>query len=148
MFRKLARELVIFMFVFGFIGAAWAATYTAETTPTPKVVITPSVLSAVPDAHGYTVEPPQFDPAKPYATLPPCPPEIDAWTVYRQHQPCMLSPEQQASINMQNAEIYQRSLQSRREAIGFAGIFGFAVGLGAGIVAWIFYRGARFAITG
>jgi len=42
--RKLAREVVIFMFICGFIGAAWAAVSTDQTTPKPKVEIIPGTL--------------------------------------------------------------------------------------------------------
>jgi len=147
-FRKLARELVIFMFICGFIGASWAAIYTVQSKPIPKIADTPTTLDGVPDAHGYTIEPPPFDPSKPYTALRSCPPNTDAWSVYAQISPCQLTPEQQNSIREQNIQIYKDALQSRRVAVALAGLFGFLFGAAVGIVAWILYRGARFAITG
>jgi hypothetical protein len=175
-FRKLARELVISMFICGFIGAPWAAFYNAQTAPMPMIVITPDASRPMP-INACVVRPPNVSdvpgespscppwiywaeeakqnggkvvrPDTNHAFEPPdCPPGKEAWTPVAPNNACVLTRQQLAKIKEQQAAIHKEELSHRREVIAVAGLFGFMFGLGARIVVWILYRAARFAITG
>jgi hypothetical protein len=143
-FRRLARELVIFVFIIGFIGACIGTGHEFEQTkPSPMpVTITPDVPEGVTVfPNGYRVEP------------PPCTAAKDEWQTVKQNAiPCMETPEQIAGRLAREKERYEAGEKAKRESrlvdVSAFGVFGFGIGGLAGALLWGFYRGARFAIYG
>jgi hypothetical protein len=81
-------------------------------------------------------------------STPPCPPGTGAWTSLDTDHPCELTAQQRVTITDEWQKMYEADLSARRQGIVMAGLLGFVLGMAAGIIAWILYRGARFAITG
>ena len=162
-FRKLARELVIFIFIAGFLGAGIGMFHELEATK-PSVTITPDLLpvvNSVPMPDGACVLRAPKETTGP-GEIPSCPPwqyyqalrngtATDEWQV-RRPEGCQETPEQIMQRQTWAKARFEAGETSNREArpakVAIFGVFGFGIGALAGMVLWVFYRGIRFAISG
>jgi hypothetical protein len=152
MFRKLARELLIFMFVTGFIGASIGMVHEFEATK-PIVVITPDSSAAaepgtVPVPPGACIVRAPNEKAGP-GEAPSCPPRMYWENEAKKYGGTFETPESRAADEKARFAAGEKAKRDARPAdIVIFGALGFGLGALAGIVLWAFYRAARFAITG
>jgi hypothetical protein len=132
-FRRLARELVIFMFIAGFVGVCIGIAYEFKQTKPP-----PPMVGAEPISKGAVL-----------GSGPPCLAPRDQWQVVNPNDPtCQETPEQAAAREDRFEADEKARRQERLLDVLVFGVFGFGVGALVGVALWLFYRAGRFAITG
>jgi hypothetical protein len=136
-FRRLARELVIFIFIAGFIGTSIGIAYEFEQTK-PVAPDVPPGVTLEPIPNGALI-----------GSGPPCTAAADLWKMLNPDGlPCQETPEQGAAREARFEAGEKAKRQERLLNVTAFGVFGFGFGGLAGVVLWVFYRGARFAIKG
>jgi hypothetical protein len=150
--RRLARELVIFVFIAGFIGSAVGSVHEFEQTkPVPATMPVDVPRGVPPGATLVPIKPPP--PGFVIDPLPICKTVEDDWQVRDPTAPlCQETQEQIDSRLAREKARFEAGEKAKRESrlldVSAFGVFGFGIGGLAGALLWVFYRGARFAIYG
>jgi hypothetical protein len=151
-FRRLARKLVIFMFICGFLSAIGGMVYNWQHTKPDSSIVSKERLvftDSNTDTNAKSGDPYAAFGGQTLDSIKPCPVSNTQWTpINPRDMPCReTQAESDARVAWAKAQAEQDA-SNRRIGVLFIGLYGFIMGGLAGIILWVLYRAARFAITG